>query len=57
MINMGFTFTNKKGQMYYLHRKDKLYYFSKEPSNEELPEGYIVVENVKTGLPIIKKGQ
>lgn len=58
---MGFSYTNKKGVTYWLHEKEgkggaKLFYFSKNPENSvDLPEGFEVVENEKTGLPIIKK--
>ncbi len=58
---MAFSYTNKKGITFWLHEKEgkggvKLYYFSKDPTNAiDLPEGFTVVENPKTGLPMIKK--
>ena len=63
---MGFEYVNKKGQKYYLHSKivvlrntgkeQKIYFFSKNPEGSvELPEGYKVVENPRTGLPFLKK--
>ena len=65
---MAYSHTNKKGTTYYLHskkvmlkggREQTIYYFAKEVKAEacnDLPEGYIVVENPRTGLPILKKG-
>lgn len=63
---MGFTFTNSKGQVYGLHRRDtpladgrtrSLYFFSRqvEDTVDEVPKGYSVVE-AKTGLPLLRKG-
>jgi len=52
----GYSYTNKKGQVYYLHKKGKLYYFSRDPLGAiSLPAGYYVKENEQTGLPILKK--
>ncbi|GEM_PF-1433991 len=52
----GFSYTNSKGQVYYLHQRGKLYYFSKDPFRTvNLPSGRIVKENPQTGLPILKK--
>ncbi len=56
----GFSYTNKKGEKYWLHRTTKgrvtLYYFSKDPRDAiPLPPGFIVVENPHTGLPVLKK--
>lgn len=62
-------YINKKGQTYYLHgmiatlrgngRQQQIYYFSKvvdlSKSLDELPKGYKVVENSRTGLPVLKK--
>ncbi len=57
---------NSKGVMYYLNCKKvkfggkmrDLYYFSKakvkETYCEELPAGYVIFENKKTGLPMLK---
>jgi len=65
---MAYAHTNSKGQTYYLHRQEvtlkggrlqTIYYFAKEPKPtaiDEIPEGYIVIENTRTGLPILKKG-
>lgn len=52
----GFSYTNKKGQTYYLHKKGRLYYFSKDPMHAvEKPQNLKVVENKQTGLPLVKK--
>ena len=63
---MAFAYTNSKGRTYYLHAKDvelrggrqqTIYFFSKEVKDgalHVLPSGKIVVENGKTGLPILK---
>jgi hypothetical protein len=60
--------SKKSGKTYYLHskmvnlasnRKQRIYYFAgkvtKETSLDALPEGYKVVENSRTGLPMLKK--
>ncbi len=64
---MAYEHKNSKGQTYYLHSKDvvlrggrnqTIYYFAKEVKPgalDELPEGRIVVENKRTGLPMLKK--
>ena len=64
---MAFTQVNSKGQTYYLHqrevtlkggRKQNIFFFAKdirEDAIDELPEGYEVIENTRTGLPILKK--
>lgn len=52
----GFSFTNSRGQKYFLHQRGKLFYFSKkEEGSTPLPKGFTVVENEKTGLPMVKK--
>ncbi len=65
---MAYTHTNSKGQTYYLHQRDvtlkggrqqRIYFFAREEKEgviDSLPEGYVVVENTRTGLPILKKG-
>jgi hypothetical protein len=65
---VAFTHVNSKGQTYYLHQRDvtlkggrvqRIYFFAREIKDgaiDALPEGYIVVENPRTGLPILKKG-
>lgn len=65
---MAYSHTNSKGQDYYLHMKDvtlkggrvqRIYFFAREVKSEgamdDLPAGYTVVENARTGLPILKK--
>lgn len=67
--SMAYHYTNKKGQSYYLHTRDIIlrgsgkkqiiYFFAKTPGEgavEDVPEGYKVVENERTGLPVLKKG-
>ena len=66
---MSFSVQSKKsGKTYFLHQrlqelkggqKVTLYYFggeAKEGAIDALPAGYIVSENERTGLPILKKG-
>jgi hypothetical protein len=65
---MAFSHVNSKGQTYYLHQRDvtlkggrvqRIYFFAREVKDgaiDALPQGYIVVENPRTGLPILKKG-
>jgi len=65
---MAFSHTNSKGLTYHLHskevtlrggRKQRIYYFAKEVTDEfaldEVPDGYKVIENERTGLPMLKK--
>lgn len=63
---MAFSHKNSKGQTYFLHsknvtlrggRKQVIYYFAREVKPgalDELPEGKTVVENKRTGLPLVK---
>lgn len=63
---MAYAHKNSKGQTYYLHsknvtlrggRKQVIYYFAREVKPgalDELPEGKSVVENKRTGLPLVK---
>ena len=66
---MAFSVISKKsGKTYFLHSRNQelkggrtvtLYYFggeAKEGAIDALPAGYIVSENEKTGLPLLKKG-
>lgn len=65
---MAYSVESKKtGQTYYLHskevtlrggRKQVIYFFARderEGSVGELPSGYTVMENSRTGLPMLKK--
>lgn len=59
--------SKKSGKTYYLHSRDQLlkgghrqtiYFFASEAKDGAMhgvPEGYQVAENVKTGLPLLKK--
>lgn len=60
--------SKKSGKTYYLHARLQklkggqevtLYYFAGQPTEgaiDALPAGYVVTENEKTGLPLLKKG-
>ena len=65
---MAFTAKSKKsGKTYYLHtkevelaggRKQRIYYFAGEAGKDAidaLPAGYEVMENERTGLPMLRK--
>lgn len=64
---MAYAHTNSRGQTYYLHgklvtlkggRKQQIYYFGKEVKTgalDELPADRMVIENPRTGLPLLKK--
>lgn len=65
---MAYQYTNKKGTTYYLHqttvmlrggnRKQTIYYFSRqtgEKAIDNLPDGFEVVENQRTGLPVLRR--
>ncbi len=59
--------SKKSGKMYYLHSKEvklagdrlqKIYYFAGQAGEnalDELPAGYEVMENERTGLPMLRK--
>lgn len=61
------TVSKKSGKTYYLHskvvtlkggQKQTIYYFAGSPSEgavDKLPPNYKVVENERTGLPLLKK--
>lgn len=63
----AFSYTNKKGQTYYLHGKEvtlkngrvqMIYFFARdirEGALEAVPEGMVVFETVRTGMPVLKK--
>ena len=53
---MGYEHINSREQKYYLHHRGKLFFFSKKPGEgTDLPEGFEVVENHRTGLPMLKR--
>ena len=59
--------SKKSGKMYFLHtkevtlaggRKQRIYYFAGEAGKEvldALPAGYELMENERTGLPMLRK--
>ena len=59
--------SQKSGQTYYLHSKDvilrggrqqTIFFFAREVKDgaqDELPAGYEVMENSRTGLPMLRK--
>lgn len=65
---MAYQHTNTKGTTYHLHSSDvklrsgrtqRIYYFAKQPGTnavDAIPDGFKVVENERTGLPVLKKG-
>ncbi len=64
---MAYAHTNSKGQQYFLHMRDvtlkggrvqRIYFFARSEGQgaiDALPDGYMVIENTRTGLPILKK--
>lgn len=65
---MNYTYTNARGILYHLNAKEivlrsgkphLIHFFSKDDRDTacELPAGKTVVENIKTGLPFVKKAE
>ena len=66
---MAYTHKNSKGDTYYLHGKDvtlrngrqqKIFFFAREEKADalnEVPDGYSVGENQRTGLPFLTKAK
>ncbi|OIP06494.1 hypothetical protein COS66_03695 [Candidatus Berkelbacteria bacterium CG06_land_8_20_14_3_00_43_10] len=67
---MAFSVQSKKsGQTYYLHsrvvtlrggRQQKIFFFAREEKDgvlDALPDGYEVMENDRTGLPMLRKAK
>lgn len=65
---MAFSTQSKKtGETYYLHsktvtlrggRQQTIYFFARDVRDgalDEVPEGYMVMENSRTGLPMLKR--
>lgn len=65
---MAFSYTNSKGDTYYLHgkkvtlkngREQQIYYFARDvrpgDSLDAVPAGYEVMETTRTGMPVLKK--
>lgn len=61
-----YSYTNQRQKTYFLHSKDvylksssrnqTIYFFSfNEEGAIDLPEGYEVVENTRSGLPFLRK--
>lgn len=67
---MAYSHTNSKGQEYLLHQMDvllkggrlqRIYFFARKLSDkgtpiDAVPAGFVVIENPRTGLPVLKKG-
>lgn len=66
---MAFSVQSKKsGKTYYLHskevtlrggRKQVIYFFAtnvRPGAQDSVPTGYVVMENSRTGLPMLRKG-
>lgn len=63
----AYSYTNAKGQTYYLHTKEvtlkngrvqRIYYFARdvrEGSLDAVPAGYEVMETKRTNMPVLKK--
>lgn len=63
----AYSYTNSKGQTYYLHTRDvtlkngrvqTIYFFARdirEDSLSAVPAAYQVVETSRTGMPVLKK--
>ncbi len=59
--------SKKSGKTYYLHskvvklaggRKQKIYYFAgdiRDNAIDKIPDGYEIIENKRTGLPMLRK--
>lgn len=64
---MAFSYTNSKGQTYFLHKKmvtlkngitRPIFFFARDERAEaidDLPAGMEVVETKRTGMPVLKK--
>ena len=65
---MAYSYTNSKGDTYYLHgkkvtlkngRMQQIYYFARDvragDSLNAVPGGYRVIETERTGMPVLKK--
>jgi hypothetical protein len=64
----AYSYTNKKGQTYYLHtrevtlkngRKQRIFFFARDvrpdTALDAVPAGYMVMETTRTGMPVLKK--
>ena len=64
---MAYSRVNARGQTYYLHSREvalrnnrlqRIYFFAKtikDGALDAMPEGYEIVENQRTGLPVLRK--
>jgi len=56
VMAMVCSYKNSRGKTYYLHQNGRLFFFSgKDADAIEMPEGYEIIENTRTGLPMLKK--
>lgn len=67
MAANAFSYTNKKGQTYYLHtrqvtlkngRQQTIYFFARDVrpgALEAVPAGYEVFETTRTGMPVLRR--
>lgn len=64
----AFSYTNSKGQTYYLHTKEvtlkngrvqRIYFFARDIREDgalaEVPKGYEVMETKRTSMPVLKR--
>ena len=57
----SYSYRDKKGRVWFLHEKMSksgvvLHYFSKsQVDGVSMPDGFIVIESEKTGLPVLKR--
>jgi hypothetical protein len=58
---MAYSKVNSRGQTYWLHSREgrggaKLFFFSKDATDSiDLPDRLTVIENARTGLPMVKR--
>lgn len=64
---MAFSYTNSKGQTYFLHKKmvtlkngitRPIFFFARDERDgaiDAVPEGYEVIETKRTGMPVLRK--
>ncbi len=64
---MAYSRVNARGQTYYLHSREvalrnnrlqRIYFFAKtikDGALDAMPAGYEIVENQRTGLPVLRK--
>lgn len=68
-IMNAFSYTNAKGQKYYLHTKEvtlkngrvqRIYFFARDIRDgalEAVPAGYEVMETKRTNMPVLKRSK